>query len=82
MSEPFQPVTLYAPDGSEYVAGTPVEATELRASGYRDTKPFDPAEHTAAEVQQHLEQNPAEAPAVVAAEQSGKGRKAIVGDQP
>lgn len=97
MSDPFQPVTLYAPDGTPYTAGTPVEATELRSAGYRDQppavvtvgaagpdaapEPFDPAEHSVEQVNAFLAEHPEARDAVVAAEQQGKNRTGIVGQQ-
>lgn len=71
---------LYSPDGRAVPAGTPTEANNLRARGYTEQRPFVPAEHTVAEVLEHVEQNPEQAPAVVTAERAGKSRRSIVGE--
>lgn len=72
---------LYSPDGREYRTETPAEITRLTMSaGYRTERPFVPEEHSVAEVLEHVEEHPDEAPDVVAAERRGKARKTIVGE--
>lgn len=69
--------TIYSPDGRPVSSSLPAELTRLRAAGYTDSRPFVPDEHTVPEVLEHVEEHPEEAPAVVAAERRGKGRKSI-----
>lgn len=72
---------IYSPDGRPYRTDSPTEIIRLTMSeGYRHARPFVPDEHTVPEVLEHVEEHPAEAPAVVAAERRGKARKSIVGD--
>lgn len=68
-------VDVYTARGWEVMADAPAEAES-------HLKDFDPAEHTAAEVKQHLEDAaPEEAAAVVEAEKSSKKpRKSITGE--
>lgn len=65
----------YTIDGVEYPAKVDVPVTEADA--------FDPADHTVAEVEEHLaESTPAEAERVLDVERHGKDRKTLVGDEP
>lgn len=43
-----------------------------------NTNDFDPAEHTVAEVTEHLTANPDDATRVIEAEQAGKARKGVI----
>lgn len=74
-------VTLYDPDGQPCLVSSPRERVNLLAAGYRESKPFAPAEHTVGEVQAHLEQHPQDVSAVVAAESRTKARKGVLGGQ-
>ena len=71
--------TLFSPDGIEVPASSPAEVIRLKARGYTAERPFVPAEHTVAEVLEHVEEHPEEAPAVIAAERQTKDRKGVVG---
>jgi hypothetical protein len=75
------PVTLYPNTGGQPVTtSTRSEYVRLRATGYSEEPLFDPAEHTVDEVKEHIAENPADAPRVVAAERTTRSRKTIVGD--
>jgi hypothetical protein len=72
--------TLYSPDGRATETDNPTTIVNLKARGYREERPFVPAEHTVTEVLGHVEEHPEDAPAVVTAERAGKSRKSIVGE--
>jgi len=55
------------------------EEDEEATKGEEKSEEFDPSEHTAAEVQEYLDENPDDRDRVLAAEKDGKARKGILG---
>lgn len=79
-------VRLHPPGSPAVVVVSEEQSKRYLAQGWRraDSTPvrgFEPAEHTVAEVREHLEvSSHAERQRVMAAERSGRARKRILGD--
>lgn len=86
-----EPVTFYSTDGGSYTSTDPVEITRLKSRRSHFLTPaqaedpvaaddtrFHPGDHTVADVNAYLAENPADAERVIAEEQAGSARKGIV----
>jgi NADPH:quinone reductase-like Zn-dependent oxidoreductase len=79
-----QPTGPLPADSDAEQAGALTEATATTGTyrgGAETAGNYDPAEHTVAEVEDHLRAHPDERDAVIEAERGGKARTSLIGDE-